>query len=354
MTLVCRASKQNYDSIANTDSSDLDYGVEPQARSDDPHAAFISRLYNIQAQERQTIRVGTWTCWFIRAAPILATLSWTVTLIVLLFAWIFVDKLQTSQATGFPSLSDAIARHTTVALCGGGSTGAFLFQSLAQERILRYQRVLVEATEEKWLWHAVGTLDCFLGLCASVSMIVLPIFDVKDSRGLRVIFKATFFASLGLSGLLNAVEVEHLWHEHPDRHDLRVGTFLKYTFISLFIASGATSRLAYQLCRSNVDGLREVINAQCYRTATASAILEWVTCFSISGFLSTLALDVWPLSRHCPVHPQFSASTQGLTHVHYDVDNDHCGDVAAGPATSRHEIPPGLKIRRVPVLERAR
>lgn len=76
------------------------------------------------------------------------------------------------------------------------------------------------------------------------------------------------------------------------------------------------------------------------RTA-ASIVLEWVICLALSGFLSTLALDVWPISRHLPVHPRFSATSKGLSHVHHGKE-----------AHEKVEIPPGFEIRRLPMMTR--
>ncbi|GAA5942644.1 Pml1p [Sporobolomyces koalae] len=135
-----------------------------------------------------------------------------------------------------------------------------------------------------------------------------------DSPNLHKILKACFFVSLSLVGLLSTAEVEHLWHEHPDRYDLKAGTFLKYTFTGLFMGCGVTSQMLYQPCAALFGQPSEF--ATCYRLNTASAILEWGSCFALSGFMATLALDVWPLSRHVPVHPRFSATSQGLSHVH--------------------------------------
>jgi hypothetical protein len=74
-----------------------------------------------------------------------------------------------------PSVSDVVAHHPLITMYGAISAGVFLVQSLEQERFLRYKRVLVEATEERWLWISVGILDCILGLCGSIALILLPI-----------------------------------------------------------------------------------------------------------------------------------------------------------------------------------
>ncbi|GAA5849662.1 hypothetical protein JCM5353_001659, partial [Sporobolomyces roseus] len=124
----------------------------------------------------------------------------------------------------------------------------------------------------------------------------------------------------------------------PDRHDLKAGTFLKYTFIWIFITFGVASRLLQGFCQSSNMVLDY---KQCYRVNTASIVLEWVICLALSGFLSTLALDVWPISRHLPVHPRFSATSKGLSHVHHGKE-----------AHEKVEIPPGFEIRRLPMMTR--
>ena len=58
---------------------------------------------------------------------------------------------------------------------GNIATAVLLLQSLEQERFLRYKRVLIEATEERWLWTTVGLLDCFLGALGATALFLMPI-----------------------------------------------------------------------------------------------------------------------------------------------------------------------------------
>ncbi|GAA5900048.1 uncharacterized protein JCM6883_006075 [Sporobolomyces salmoneus] len=331
--------QQRYGSIASSDSDDSE---TEKPSSNDPHAAFIKTLRKIQAQQQQTA-VNTWTCWCIRAAPILATASWTVTLILLLLMWIFGDGMKgyNPSSAAVPFVSEVIVHHTSITLFGTVATAVFLIQSLEQERFLRFKRVLPEAKEERWLWVTVGLLDCLLGFCGSVALFLLPIFNEREYPDLFKTFRATFFICIALSGLLNTAEVDHLWHEHPDRNDLRAGAFLKYNFLWLFISCGVTSRILYGFCHS---ALIDVDCEQCYRVTTASAILEWVSCFSLSGWFSSLALDVWPLARHTVIHPRFSASSQGLSHVHHEHTDGE----------DEIEIPDEFLIRRLPMMTRPR
>ncbi|GAA5847126.1 hypothetical protein JCM3766R1_001718 [Sporobolomyces carnicolor] len=341
--------ERRYGTVANSDLSDA------SSLEDDPHGRFVDALARIRRQ-RQEATINTFTCWCIRAAPILATATWTGTLIVLLSICLFVDADGGAFRgdSAFPPLSDVVARHVSVTLFGTISTAVFLMQSLEQERFLRYRRVLVEATEDRWLWISVGLLDCVLGAAGSVALFLLPLFNPVEFPTFFKILRATFFTCIAASGLLNTAEVEHLWHEHPDRHDLRTGAFLKYTFLWLFITCGTSSHLLYGFCHA---ALLDVDRRVCYRVTTASAILEWISCFSLSGFFATLALDVWPISRHLPVHPRFSASSQGLTHVHHkydDVDDDRGklegdddNEVKVG-SDRRVEIPRGVVVKRLP------
>ncbi|GAA5954130.1 hypothetical protein JCM3765_005298 [Sporobolomyces pararoseus] len=335
MFFIRRERQQRYGNVANTDTSDSEHEA-----SNDAHAVFYQTLHKIQSQQRIS-PVNTWTWIWIRATPILATASWLGTLVLLLFAWIFEDEMirYPISNVAIPSVSEVVSYHKTITLFGAISTGVFLIQSLEQERFLRFKRVLVEAREERWLWISVGLLDCILGACASVALMLIPIFDSMEFPRLHKLFKASFFVFIALCGLLNCVEVEHLWHEHPDRHDLRAGTFLKYNFLWLFISCGTTSQLLYGFCHSSRIDVEYQL---CYRTTTASSILEWTSCLSLTGFLATLALDVWPISRAIPVHPRFSASSQGLSHVHHEHSDGE----------DRIEIPKGVEVRRLPMMSR--
>lgn len=195
--------ERRYGTVANSDLSDA------SSLEDDPHGRFVDALARIRRQ-RQEATINTFTCWCIRAAPILATATWTGTLIVvsktfsedggsgrlsltrvsspcrfeqLLSICLFVDADGGAFRgdSAFPPLSDVVARHVSVTLFGTISTAVFLMQSLEQERFLRYRRVLVEATEDRWLWISVGLLDCVLGAAGSVALFLLPLLCVPPS-----------------------------------------------------------------------------------------------------------------------------------------------------------------------------
>lgn len=89
-----------------------------------------------------------------------------------------------------------------------------------------------------------------------------------------------FIVCVTLSGILQTVEVEHLWHEQsvvslsrrpscsdivsrsPDRHDLRDGTILKWIILSLASAAGLTFVFLGLACR---DDARREPWPKCYR-----------------------------------------------------------------------------------------
>lgn len=172
-------SKPRYGTVAASDSDSTDDEKQRTGGTREPapdHSTFIETLRRIQDQ-KQTAEVNRLTCWFIRIFPILATLSWTLTWLFLLFAWIFVDRLNlySSTVAAIPSLSEVMSEHTSISLFGNIATAGFLLQSLEQERFLRYKRVLIEATEERWLWITVGLLDCFLGAIGATALFLMPI-----------------------------------------------------------------------------------------------------------------------------------------------------------------------------------
>jgi len=170
--------RPRYGTIAANDSGDSEEEKQPIAPtvSGQDHQTFIETLKRIQ-EHQQPAEVNRLTCWCIRLFPILATLSWTVTWLFLLFAWIFVDRLDRYSSTiaAVPSLSEVMIEHTTITLFGNIATAVLLLQSLEQERFLRYKRVLIEATEERWLWTTVGLLDCFLGALGATALFLMPI-----------------------------------------------------------------------------------------------------------------------------------------------------------------------------------
>ncbi|GAA5824879.1 hypothetical protein JCM11251_005377 [Rhodosporidiobolus azoricus] len=241
----------------------------------------------------------TATVWLIRTFPILATVSWLGTLISLFFLWLFSDHKQRYPPSlgGMPYLSDVGARHKTVFFVGNTCTAVCFVVTLFEERLLRARRVMVEATEEKHLWVSIGVLDVFLGLVAGISLVLLAVFDPTGWEKEHCVLFTIFVTCITLSGLLQTLEVEHLWHEHPDRHDLRDGTILKWSFLLFSSACGIAFAILYATCDG--DATTEPFE-QCYRITTAAALLQWSSALGLSLYFSTLILDLWPLHRHHP------------------------------------------------------
>lgn len=94
-----------------------------------------------------------------------------------------------------------------------------------------------------------------------------------------------FIVCVTLSGILQTVEVEHLWHEQsvfslsdrpsrtdtllrsPDRHDLRDGTILKWIILSLSSAAGLSFVFLDIACS---DDARHEPWPKCYRIISES------------------------------------------------------------------------------------
>ncbi|GAA6063513.1 hypothetical protein JCM10212_004726 [Sporobolomyces blumeae] len=321
---------------------------------DESHRAFVAIFRTIERSDHDApeVRINGFSCAFVRSVPILLTVVWTSSLLTLLYLWIFRDEMDRSEfamPSAFPFPSDLTYRSPLLTLVSTTAVAILVMQSVEQERFLRFKRVLVEATDETWVWVGVGVLDCALGIAASVCLILFGVFDARSYPRDNSLYKIGFFTCLVLSGLLNTVEVEHLWHEHPDRYDLRDGTYLKYTSLWISLAAANVSRVFYVVCRDGFSRDDREGWERCYRMMTGSAILEWVACFALGGWFATLALDVWPMSRHAPVHPRFSATSRGLTHVHRSSRNDDDDD---DDEKARFEIPNGCLVRRLPMMTR--
>ncbi|GAA5995473.1 uncharacterized protein JCM10292_005195 [Rhodotorula paludigena] len=241
--------------------------------------------------------VGTFTRWALRLVPVLATLSWLGTLLALLLLWIFADgRARFDPSLGaVPFVSHIGARHQTVFLLGSIATATFYALSLVAERLLRHCRVLTEATEERLLWVAIGYVDVFVGLGAGLALVSTALLRAEDYPVEHAIAFIAFIAGISLSALLQTSEVEHLWHEHPDRHDLLEGTALKWICIAVSCAAGVAFCLMTASCGGDA---RTLPWPKCYRLMTASAILEWTACFGIAFYFSTLILDLWLPHRH--------------------------------------------------------
>ncbi|KAM0750470.1 hypothetical protein T439DRAFT_326436 [Meredithblackwellia eburnea MCA 4105] len=150
---------------------------------------------------------------------------------------------------------------------------------------------------------------------------------------------STFIVGIALSGLLQTCEVEHLWHEHPDREDLRDLIVLKWIFLGFAVLCGGSFWTLYTVCDG--DATRSL---QCYKITTASAILEWSACCLTTGYVVTLIYDVWPAYRHAPIQQPAWADKSGIRGIY----------LANG---TTYEIPrptlaiPGTKRPKVPVVD---
>lgn len=91
-------------------------------------------------------------------------------------------------------------------------------------------------------------------------LLLFSVYDAFQYGKLHNLFMNTFILSVAVSGLLQTTEVSYLWHEHPDRHDLRLAAFLKWIFLSIAIACGAGFWGLYALCDGDASK-----SAKCYR-----------------------------------------------------------------------------------------
>ncbi|BGP42905.1 hypothetical protein JCM10449v2_006920 [Rhodotorula kratochvilovae] len=302
---------QRYGRVGVEDGSEAEPDAPPPTRSS------RSPRFNLQdaLDAAEPPPVNLVTSIFIRAIPIVATLSWLATLLTLLFLWIFQDnRLRYRSYMGsLPFLSSIGAAHPTVFLIGSAATAVFYVLALFTERLLRATRVLTEATEERHLWVAVGCADVLVGLLAGVALVLLGAFNSFDFPREHDAFMIAFVVCVTVSGLLQTIEVEHLWHEHPDRHDLRDGAILKWVFLVFSSGAGTSFWVLQTLCGGDATA---VPYERCYRITTAAAALEWAAAFGLGFYCATLILDLWPMTRHAPrAHPVVWADREGVRGV---------------------------------------
>ncbi|ORY54167.1 Frag1/DRAM/Sfk1 family-domain-containing protein [Leucosporidium creatinivorum] len=254
-----------------------------------------------------------WKMVVIRLLPVVATVAWLLTLLLLLFSWLYLDhrRLYKWYLGGMPYISDVGAVHKSFFRWGCSVTAIFYAASLGAERWLRARRVLSEATEERWLWIAVGVLDVLVGTLGAAALVLLSIYDAFDHPKLHSLFMSSFIIAVGVSGTLQTVEVEHLMHEHPDRKDLLDATYLKWIFLSIAVLCGGGFWIMYYICDGDATK-----GGECWRVTTASAVLEWAACFMCDAYLATLILDVWPAYRHTPLPHRVWANAQGIQGIH--------------------------------------
>ncbi|KAI5477629.1 hypothetical protein MNV49_006015, partial [Pseudohyphozyma bogoriensis] len=222
----------------------------------------------------------------IRFIAVMAMLSWLGTLAGLLYAWGVLDDREVYKwyLGSVPYISDVGAVHKSFFATGCLLTSIFLILVVCSERYLRSQRILVEATMDRKLWVGVALVDIAVVLFSSACLILLSWFDAFDYPQEHNFFMNGFIVGIAVSGALQTVEVEHLYHEHPDRADLRDGTILKWIFLVIAVACGASFWILYTLCDGN----------------------------ALVAYLCTLIMDVWPAYRHAPIRdPAYVVDRRG-------------------------------------------
>ncbi|GAA6022494.1 hypothetical protein JCM10207_008532 [Rhodosporidiobolus poonsookiae] len=349
-------STQPYTAVALTDLS------QPLLSPASAPAAYLSPLSGaVESARSVQARLDAhplpdepraWAVVVVRALPVLATISWGGTVLWLFLAWIIPARQSYNAAiTAVPYVSDRIASNRGVAVIGTILTAVFYVLTLSTERLLRNQRVLVEATEDKWLWTTVGSLDIVAGVAASATLVAFAFLSSSVDQHTQDTLLAVFFICVAVSGGLQTVEVEHLWHEHPDRHDLRDGTILKWLFLGFFIAAACGFHFLRVLCGENGTSTGVDSAGSCYRVTSASALCEWLACLGLLLYLSTLILDLWPLHRHHAVTPPAWADKTGVRGVWL-----HRAGAGAGEESEKGQeekvpvrLPTGMGVHRPPV-----
>ncbi|BGP57815.1 hypothetical protein JCM8202v2_005462 [Rhodotorula sphaerocarpa] len=181
-------------------------------------------------------------------------------------------------------------------------------------------------------------VDVLTGALAGLSLIAMSVYDIEHDPKAHVAFATSFIVFLDLSGLLQTIEVSHLWHEHPDRRSLEAGAFLKWTILAIASACGITFLILHAQCG---EADFEQTWATCYRTSTAGAILQWIAAFGWGTYLATLIIDLWPIHRHSiRVLPCMQADSTGQIHRIW------LPDTVDGP--NWISVPPGCSVQRFP------
>ncbi|GAA5984536.1 hypothetical protein JCM10908_003389 [Rhodotorula pacifica] len=279
----------------------------------------------------------------IRALPTLATASWLTTLTALLVSWaVEGHQVYSSTSGAVPYLSDVAYHHRSIFLAGCCATASFYVSSLSTERSLRATRILPEVTTDRKLWHMVGVADVFTGGCAAMALVAMSVYDIVHAPNAHIGFAICFIVFLDLSGLLQTVEVSHLWHEHPDRHDLRDGCLLKWLIMAIASACGIAFAALHYRCGG--DAFAEPVES-CYRTITAAAILQWIACYGWGAYLSTLIIDLWPVHRHTVrALPPMQADARGGIHGVWLPS----GTARSSAPYGYQPIPPHMEVERYP------
>ncbi|GAA5875073.1 hypothetical protein JCM3774_003420 [Rhodotorula dairenensis] len=283
----------------------------------------------------------------IRALPILATISWLGTLTALLVGWaVEGQKVLSDESGAVPYVSELGYRYRDLFVTGSCATAIFFVASLATERALRATRVLPEVTTDRKIWYLVGFADILAGaaaglaLCGLLTAIFCHIFAqyglTHDEKNRQICFIVFLF----MSGLLQTIEVSHLWHEHPDRHSLRNGCLLKWLVLGVSLPAGITFIVLHLSCSG--DAFAEPVET-CYRVITAAVIFQWVTCFGCGAYFSTLMIDLWPVHRHAVrALPRVKADSNGSIYGIWLPSTQNT------QAYEYRPIPPHLELQRFP------
>ncbi|KAL2268622.1 hypothetical protein VTJ83DRAFT_3468 [Remersonia thermophila] len=212
--------------------------------------------------------------------PVLASITWLVTLLVLLLYWLIhedrVHYVSMASYQRIPFISDIGAstlKPLFVVACA--LTMLLLDLSLIADRWLRHRGRLAPNTSrtDKVLFG----LMLASALAGTAGLILVSIFDTARWERLHKLFLLVFIAGFVLSAVFLCWEFRRLGKAHQNQPILRRSFYVKLLFVlvELVLAAGFIACL----WTSRFD---------------AGAVLEWIIAVIFSAYLLSFAMDLYP------------------------------------------------------------
>ncbi|KIM27098.1 hypothetical protein M408DRAFT_330228 [Serendipita vermifera MAFF 305830] len=224
--------------------------------------------------------------------PVIAAVTWFVTLLVLLITWLATGRPHyASQEGSIAFISDVGADFLKpLFVIGAGITSAFFILTLVAERSLSHQRRLLPAqrrSERILSYSAIG--GATLG---GLGLFLLSICDTMRFVTLHRVFLFVFMLGVALSAIFTVIEFRLLSHSYKDYTILRRSYVAKGSIAALLVALAIV--FSVMLSRRNLAGL------------DAAGVIEWVIGFGFNLYLLTFWYDLRLAAPRNEIHKELN------------------------------------------------
>lgn len=210
---------------------------------------------------------------------IISSLVWLATIATLFGLWAKDDFIRYEFDDGnIEYISNVGARHKTVFVVGTALTGTFFVLTLI------FTKLCFDREHRRRFKKSISIVSIILGIIASLSLMLLAIFDSVNHKGAHYTFTGLFVAFTLLSAIFSIIY-------RFSRNEINLAVNLRILFVSLVTPLVITFIVMSLIKRSNDETqLRSV-----------GACMEWSIAILFALFLTIFALDLL-LNCKCDVN----------------------------------------------------